>query len=165
MPIPVSEKYTEPLEADELAFLEQKEQKDRKVYYKVFQKLMVCCFIFPFVGAWYRAYDGAPNAFSYAKFFVSAGILLFICLLAIYLTYKMDLYKVQKDIAGKTKTIEKNHVTNKVYFPSKSAYYVYLDSLVKLSIEVSEEDYFRIRKGDEISIEYTTHSKHYLGYF
>lgn len=159
------ERHTEPLEPDELAFLERKEAKDRKVYYKVFQLLMFLSFIIPFATAWYRAADGAPNAFSYTKFFFSAGILLFISSISTYITYRFDLYKVQKDILYRTKTIEKSHVKSKVYFPSKTAYYFYIDSKVRMSIEVSYEDYSRMGEGDEVCIEYTTWSKHYLGYF
>lgn len=158
-------RYTEPLEAEELEFLVRKEAKDRKVYYTVFQGLMVLSFIIPYAAAWYRVSENAPNAFSYLKFFVSAGILLFMSSLSTYLTYRFDLRKVQKDIAHKTKTIEINHVTQKVYFPSKDAYYFYIDSLTKLSIEVSKADFGRMKEGDEVCIEYTTYSRQYLGYF
>src|SRR3954463_9161009 len=104
------ERYTEPLEAEEMAFLERKEAKERTQFYMVFRLLMIVSFIMPFAGAWYRAYDGAPNAFSPTKFFVSAGILLFISSMGTFLSYRSSLYKVQRDIASGTKTIEKSHV-------------------------------------------------------
>ena len=158
-------RYTEPLETEELKFLERKESKERTYFYMVFKFLMFLSFIIPFAGAWYRAYDGKTNAFSPFKFFFIAGILLVISLVFTYLYYRFSLGKVRLDIAGKTKTIEISHVTRKVYFPSKSAYYLYVDSSIKLSIEVSYEDYLRMKEGDEVCIEYTTHSKEYLGYF
>lgn len=159
------ERYTEPLEVEEMAFLERKEARERTQFYKVFRLLMIMSFVIPFAGAWYRAYDGAPNAFSPARFFVSAGILLFISSLATYVSYRYSLQKVQRDIASGTKTIEKSHVVSKVYFPSKGAYYFYIDSMFRMSIEVSHEDYMNMKEGDEVCIEYTTHSREYLGYF
>ncbi len=158
-------KYTEPLEAEELEFLERKEAKDRRQYYWVFQLLMIMCFLIPFAGAWYRAADGMPNAFSPIRYFFTTGVLLFISCTSVYATYRINLRRVQLDISHKTKTIEISHVMSKVYFPSKSAYYFYIDSKFKLSIEVSYEDYVRLGEGDEVCIEYTTYSKQYLGYF
>ena len=72
---------------------------------------------------------------------------------------------MQWDIRDRTKTIEISHVTRKLHVVAKNAYYFYIDSLIKLSIEVCPEDYYRINEGDEVCIEYTTHSKNYLGYF
>lgn len=158
-------KYTEPLEAEELAFLEKKESKDRNLYFRVFQLLMFLSFIIPFAGAWYRAADGMENAFSPVRFFSAAGTLLFLSSLSTYLTYRVNLRRVQLDIVDKTKTIEVSHVTRKTYFPAREEYFFYIDSSVKMSIEVSSEDYTRMKEGDEVCIEYTTHSKQYLGYF
>ncbi len=147
--------YNEPLNEGELIFLEEKETKERRQYYKVFQVLMAGSFLIPFIASWYRAYEGAPNAFSYPKFFVSAAILLTISSIAIYLSYRVYHKNIQLDLRDKTKTIETNRITKKVTVPSKNAYYFYIDSTVKLSIEVSEEYYSSLNDGDEVSIEYT----------
>jgi len=157
--------YKEPLETDEIVFLVKKEEKERKQYYRVFSLLMVLSFIIPFAGAWYRAYDGAPNAFSMPRFFVSAAILLAISASALYLVYKVNLRKVQTDIKERTKTIECAHVVRKLYMPQNNSYFLYLDSKNKLSIEVGENDYHRLDTGDEVNIEFTTHARLYLGYF
>ena len=69
----------------------------------------------------------------------------------------LDVYKRQ--------TIERVNVTRKQYMPQNNTYYLYLSSPVKLSIEVSIDDYRQVGEGDELSIEYATHSKFYLGYF
>jgi hypothetical protein len=159
------QRYLEPLNVSELSFLENKESKERSQYYKTFRLLMILCFIIPFAGAWYRATDGAPNAFSKTKFFFTAGILLSISSFATYTTYRINLRKVQLDIRDKTKTIEISHVVRKLHMASRDAWYFYLDSRVKLSIEVSQDDYYNINEGDEVCIEYTSHSKQYLGYF
>jgi len=159
------QQYIEPLDYTELQFLEKKELKDRGQYYRVFRLLMLLSFIIPFAGAWYRAYDGAPNAFSAVKFFVTAGVLLSISSVSTYLTYRVNLKKIQQDIHYKTKTIEISHVTRKLHIPAKDAYHFYIDSNVKLSIEVTAADFERLNTGDEVCIEYTTHSRQYLGYF
>ncbi len=157
--------YTEPLTPDEFSFLKKKEATERSQYYKVFRMLMFLSFIIPFAGAWYRAYDGAPNAFSATKFFFTAGILLFISSFSTYMSYRYNLRKLQQDIRNGTKTIETSHVTRKLYIPSKDAYYFYITSRNKLSIEVSADDYNNLGEGDEVCIEYTTYSRLYLGYF
>lgn len=159
------QRYTEPLNSSELGFLVRKEHKERSQYYKVFRLLMFLSFIIPFAGAWYRAYDGAPNAFSPLRFFLSVGVLLSISSFSTYVTYRVNLYKVQLDIRDRTKTIETNHITRKLFITAKNTYHFYIDSKIKLSIEVSANDYERMKVGDEVSIEYATHSGLYLGYF
>ena len=158
-------RYTEPLEPDELAFLERRESKDWSLYYKVFQILMVFSFVFPFLGAWYRATDNAPNAFSPGRFFLSASILLVISLVAVYVPYRAHLYKIQIDIREGKKTIEIAHIMRKLQMNAKNTCHFYIDSKIKLSIEVSYDDFTRLNDGDEVSIEYATHSRLYLGYF
>jgi hypothetical protein len=157
--------YRETLRADELGFLLKKEYKERKVYFKVFRILMVVSFVVPYIAAWYRVLDNMPFAFSYARFFVSAGILLFISAFSVYCTYVFFLKNIQRDIRYKTKTIETNHITRKLHMPQTNTFHFYLDSPTKLSIEVSQDYFYSLNEGDEVNIEYTTHSREYLGYF
>ena len=159
------QRYTEPLESSELSFLVRKEQKERSQYYKVYNLLTIFSFIIPFAGAWYRAFDGAPNAFSPLRYFLAVGVLFSLTTFSTYVSYRFNLNKVQLDIRDRTKTIETNHITRKLYLAAKQTYYFYIDSSIKLSIEVSAADYERMKEGDEVSIEYATHSKLYLGYF
>ena len=157
--------YTEPLEAEELQFLEKKAATDRSNYYKVFQWLMVGSFVIPYAGAWYRAADGVENAFSPTRFFAVAGVLVTLSSVSIYITYRTYLRKVRMAIRAKTKTIEKSRITKKVNVASNGTFHFYIDSKYKLSVEVSQGDYLLMNEGDEVSIEYATHSKEYLGYF
>lgn len=157
--------YTEPLTGDELKFLRDKESMERAQYFKVYRILMFLCFLFPFVGAWYRAADGGENAFSVVRFFVSCAVLLFISTFGVYMSYRVFLRNVQRDIKVGTKTIEKSQVTKKTYVQSTDSYYLYINSSVKLSIEVTRDDFITIKEGDEVNIEYATFSKHYFGYF
>jgi hypothetical protein len=158
-------RHTEPLEPKELHFLVEKEHRDKKVYYKIFRALMFCSFLFPFLGSWYRAFEGAPNAFSIPRFFVSTTILLGISFTAMWFAYRINLRKVQADLRQRTKTIETTHILRKQYMHRSDAYFFYIDSPNKMSIQVSDADYHRLDLGDEVNIEYYTHSKLYLGYF
>ncbi|MGN6568328.1 MAG: hypothetical protein ACTHJ0_10270 [Flavipsychrobacter sp.] len=158
-------RYKEPLEDSEMAFLQHQEEKERHAYYKFFRICMIISFVAPFIGSWYRAFDGAPNAFSPARYFVTTGVLLGISVGATIVGYRVNIRKMKHDIQERTKTIEMTHVTKRVHATINDTYYFYLDSPTKLSIEVSPEDFYRFKEGDEISIEYITYSKFYLGYF
>lgn len=158
-------RYNEPLEYDELEFLAKKENKERKQFYKIIRIFMIFSFVLPFIVAWFRAADGAENPFSYLNYFVGVAFLLSFSGVTTYIGYHRTLKQVQLDIRDRTKTIERTHITRKQYMPQNNTYYFYIDSPTRLSIDVSEYDYHRLDDGDELSIEYTTHSKLYLGYF
>lgn len=157
--------YVEPLNNEELNFLQKKEQQDRKQLYKVVRALLFLCFIIPFIVAWFRALNGATNPFSYLAYFVTVIVLLTISCIGLYLAYHSNLQLVRRDIHHRTKTIEQTHITRKQYMPQNNTWYFYLDSPTRLSIEVNEADFQRLREGDELNIEYTTYAKLHLGYF
>lgn len=158
-------RYNEPLEADELAFLQKKERKDRGLYVKLIKWVMLFSFVCPFVVAWMRAFGGVEDPFGYDTYFLGVGFLLFFSGTGTYIVYYYNLRKVQSDIRHRTKTIERAHITRKQYMPHNNSYHFYIDSPNRLSIEVNAIDFHRLDKGDELSIEYTTYSKMYLGYF
>ena len=153
------------MDGQETNFLIQKERKERTNYFKVFRILMLVSFVMPFIGAWYRAYDGAPNAFSFSRFFVSCGLLLSISFLSTYLAYRYNLRLLQKDIKFGTKTIEVVKISKRLNVSQNDTYHFYIDSSVRLSIEVSSAYYNQLLVGDELCIEYSTYAKEYLGYF
>jgi|SRR5690606_31544344 len=158
-------KYKTSLNKDELSFLKQKEAKDRRQLYNIARMLLMFCFVCPFAGAWVRALKGDELAFSYFYYFLGVAFLLVFSGSVLYWTYRQNLYKVQQDIKQATKTVESVTITRKQYMPSTDSYYFYLASATKLSIEVSEEDFRRLDKGDEVHIAYSFYSKEYLGYF
>jgi hypothetical protein len=157
--------HVEPLEPDELDFLVKKEHKERAQYYQFFSIMMFLSFLIPFVGSWYRAYDGAPDAFSKTKFFLGAGILMSLSAGAVYYAYRRDLRKLRLDLRKHTKTIEVTHIKTKKYMPQNNSYHFYLQTTTRMSIEVSQAEFYRLNEGDEITIEYATHSKFYLGHY
>jgi hypothetical protein len=158
-------RYFEQLTDEELDFLLQKEDKERRNYYRVFKLLMIVSFVMPFLGAWYRAYEGAPSAFSYSRFFVSVCGLLFVSFWATFFAYRFNLRLLQKDIKQRSKTIDVCCIEQKLHVPHTSTYYLYISSAIKLSIEVSAPDFNLLHEGDEVCIEYSTFSREYFGYF
>ncbi|RYE23471.1 MAG: hypothetical protein EOP51_10405 [Sphingobacteriales bacterium] len=158
-------RYNEPLEAEEIAFLQRKETRERRQFYKVIRVLMILCFVCPFIVAWFRAADGAENPFSYQAYFIGVVFLLCFAGTGVYIAYRRSLYQLHADLRNLTKTVECTHITRKQFMPHNNTFYFYLDSPNKLSIEVSEADFRSMEAGDELNIEYTTYSRQYLGYF
>ncbi len=158
-------RYIESLNHDELSFLKKKEERDRHYFYRAVRAIMIICFVIPFLIAWVAAIYGVPNAFGYRKYFTGVVFLVCFASLCIYISYYYYLRKVKLDIHHHTKTVERTQITQKKFMPQNGGYYFYINSEVKLSIEVSEQDYHRLEEGDEVNIEYTTYSKQYLGYF
>lgn len=157
--------YTETLNAQELAFIYRKERLERSQLYKVLRGLMILSFAIPFIVAWIRALTGANDPFDALQYFLSVVILLGISCTAVYMAYRRSLRLMRNDIRLGTKTVERAHITRKLYMPQNNSYHFYIDSPTRISIETNEADYSRLQQGDEVNIEYTTHSKLYLGYF
>lgn len=154
-----------PLSDVEVGMLSEKEITDRQQYFKVYRALMIFCFVISFLTSWYRAFDGAPNAFSYMRFFATTGILLFIVSAATYASYRYYHSTLQQDLVDRTKTIETHRITKKVFIPANNTCHLYTTSRTTLSIEVSPEYFAALGEGDEVSLEFATHSRLYLGYF
>lgn len=158
-------RYLEPMQEDELAFLKRKEVRDRRQFYRTIRILLLICFILPFAMAWGTAIAGLENPFSYGSYFTGVGVLLFLTLGGAWMAYRSNLYKIYLDLSRGTKTIERSIITRKRFMAQTNTCFFYLNSPVKLSIEVSQQDYERLDAGDEINIEYSTHSRAYFGYF
>jgi hypothetical protein len=158
-------RYIEPLNADELAFLKRKETRDRRQFFKVLRILLPICFGLPFATAWGKAIAGMENPFSFVGYFIGVAVLLFLTLGGAVLAYRSNLYKLHLDLQHGTKTIERTTITRKRFMPQTNTCFFYLDSPVKLSVEVSPQYFERLAAGDELNIEYATYSKAYFGYF
>jgi hypothetical protein len=158
-------RYREALSPEELAFLRKKEQRERRQFFRVIRVLLLLCFFCPFVLAWYRAIEDVPEPFSYGFYFL--GVLFLMCFsgCAVWIVYNSNLRKLQSDIAGLTKTVEQTRIVRKQHMEINNTYHFYLDSPVKLSIEVSEADFHRLQPGDEVNIEYSPRAHTYFGYF
>lgn len=158
-------RYLEPLNAEERAFLKRRESRDRRHFYRVMRILLPICFALPFAMAWGKAIAGKPNPFSYGSYFTGVAVLLFLTLGGAFVAYRSTLYRIHLDLRQNTKTIERATITRKRFMPQTNTCYFYLDSPVKLSVEVNAQYFERLSTGDELNIEYATHSKSYFGYF
>lgn len=158
-------RYLEPLAADERAFLMRREARERRQLYKALRILMPICFALPFAMAWGEAIVGKPNPFSFAGYFTGVAVLLFLTFGGATLAYRSSLYLLHQDLRHNTKTIERVTITQKRFMPQTNGCFFYLDSPVKLSVEVSAQYFARLTEGDELNIEYATYSKAYFGYF
>ncbi len=157
--------HSEQLSPEELQFLVDKDEKETRTFYRAIRVFMVVCFIIPFIVAWMRAMDGDEHPFELGAYFLGVAFLLSFTGLCAWLAYRRSLQKIKTDIRKRSKTVERAKITRKQYMPHNHAYYFYLDSPTKLSIEVSESDYYMLNDGDEVNIEYSTNSKLYFGYF
>lgn len=157
--------YKETLTRDEMDFLRKQEQKDRKVLFHAARVFLIICFICPFVVSWLRAMMGAEEPFSYMYYFLSVLFLMFFCGIGLYWSYRQHLWKIRRDLRSGTKTVERAYITRKQYMASANSFHFYLNSAVKISIEVSEEDFRKWEEGDMIHIAYSTYARQYFGYF
>lgn len=150
----------------ELDFLLKKYERETKNFYRVLSIFMIICFVIPFVVAWVRAFGGdGSKAFSYFQYFLGVGYLMSFLAICAWVTYRRTLHKIKQDITQCSKTIERSRITRKQHIQHNNEYYFYLDSPNKLSIEVTEPDFYMLKEGDEINIEYSTNAKLYFGYF
>ena len=157
--------YQEPLTEEELGYLTRKEKGDRRQFVQVYRILFLLSLLFSYLGAIYRLQDAGPESFSWTKFLVTWGILLTICTCSTIYIYRLNLRKIQIDLREKTKTIEGHRIQKKLFVPLKNTYHFFIDSAEKLSIQVSALDFANYKEGDEVFIEFASHSKEYFGYF
>lgn len=150
---------------EELAFLVRKDEEETRSFYKTARVIMVICFIVPFIVAWGRAFLGEGNPFEYGYYFLGVLFLLAFAGSGFWLAYTRILGKLKKDIKKRSKTVELTRIKRKQYVPQNKTYHFYLDSPVKLSIEVAEHDYNAYDESDEVNIEYSTNARFYFGYF
>lgn len=140
----------EPLDEEELHFLEEKASKDSRLFLYVIKWMIVACVLIPL---------------SYDYYYYGLLFLLLFSGSCVYYSYYLTLRKILKDISFRTKIIECCTIKRKHFMSLNNTYHFYIHSSQKLSIQVSETDYNRLNEGDEVSIEYTEFSKMYLGYF
>lgn len=163
-----------PLEADELAFIQQKLHKERHAFWRVLRGLTVLGLMIPMLTLFLlktmpREEEWQDKLrethFPDYYFLIVAGILLIIIFVAGYYSYWSTIRRMVLDVKGRQKIIERTAILRKVYMPQTKTFHFYLNSSKKLSIEVKSSDYSYYQEGDEINIEYSQYAAEYLGYF
>ena len=158
-------RYNEPLNAEERTFLKKKEWSERKQFLKVVRVMLLLCFLIPFLFSWYRAIEDVPDPFSYSFYFLGVSFLVCFSGIVLWIVYNSDLRKLRSDIRKNQKVVEQVRITRKQFMKINNTFFFYLNSPVKLSIEVSVEVFNSLDEGDELNIEYLPQTKFYLGYY
>lgn len=163
-------KYVDDLSPDELDFLVRKVAKQERTLKRILWIMMGGAIVFAFGGAWENKKKEPmmppfETVFSWQNYFITLGLLLIIFTLILRLLRHSELQKLKKDIRQKKKIIERVLIQKKTFLPHNNTFHFYLDSLSKISIQVSEDDFMQMDEGDEICIEYSQNAEVYFGYF
>ena len=155
----------EPLEEDELAFLQKKHDKESKAYMYGMNMLLLASILLPvFVGIVYYVRLHRTDLMVRSFLYALSLTLLFFTIVSFF-SYRRSLFGLKKDIRLSTKIVESCLITEKKFMALNNTWHFLLNSAFKYSIEVSEADYERFAVNDEINIEYTRYSYEYFGYF
>jgi hypothetical protein len=157
-------RHMEPLNVDERAFLKRQEARERRQLYKAVRIMLPFCFILPFAAAWGEAIVGRENPFSQLRYFSGVAIFGAFLFTGAFIVYRRNVYKLGRDLAKGLKTVEQVRITGKRFMPHDNSCHLYLESQIRLSIEVSAEDFTLLRIGDFVNLEYSPRAKTYLGY-
>jgi len=161
---------------EELQFLIKKYRSDRSSFVKTFRGLALFFLLVPGAGGLFMEFyhrlnfperyqkEDLEDAYFYLTYVLATIVVLLLLGICAVWVYRRGLHQLIKDIKSGYKTIEQTNITRKTNFKGQS-FYFYLQSGTKLSIEVSAADYQRYQEGDEINIEYATHSRLYFDYF
>jgi len=170
--------YEEPMNESELAFLREKEDKERRMLIRTVRNLSIGFIIIPcslgIIMESIKRRDDTPymtrirdeeDPHVYLYYFCGMVFLLLLVGIASFVSYNRTLKRLMKDIRLGHKTIEQTTISRKQFVESNNTYHFFLSSRAKLSIEVSPDDFNLYVEGDEINIEYSSFSKNYFGYF
>lgn len=162
----------------ELSFLKQKEEKEKKLFLRIVRNLSVLFIIIPcclgIIMESIKRSEDTPamttireeqDPHVYLYYFFSMVFLLLVVAIASYIYYARTLKKLLQDIRNGYKTIQPTTIIRKQFVAFNNTYHFFLKATIRLSIEVSQEDYEMYQEGDEINIEFSTYSKNYFGYF
>ena len=157
--------FIEPFEDSEKEFIEQKYKRISKEYLQMMNYFLIACGIIPiFIAFLYYIFSLKRLTFLYVFIIgFSFMILFFIVIATIYYFYQV--FSIYKDNTHQLKVTEHCIIIEKKYMSLNQSFHFYLDSEIKLSIEVSESDFQYYNLGDEINIEYSQYSKEYFGFY
>jgi len=157
--------YLEPLEEDELAFIQKRHDAESRSYLYAMNRLVILTAVAPAVVALIYYVATEKTAVLYKVYFTGFGFLLVFFCFAAWMSYRHKLRKYKLDLEHKEKVIEPTIIESARYMPQNQTYHFFIHSRLKLSIEVDEATFHRLQEGDEINIEYARHSGEYFGYF
>lgn len=155
----------EPLSNDEINFLTQKQEKERRAFYFGMKIMIVVCLAMPLFVAYMVNFEERPKLTYWEAYTYSQIIMVLIFIFVMIASYVRKLLFINLDLKHQQKIIESVEIQEKKYMPQNQSCHFYINSQIKLSIEVSQNDFMLFEVGDEINIEYSQYSKEYFGYF
>ncbi len=157
--------YVEPLEEDELAFIQKKHDTESRSYLYAMNRLVILTALIPALVAFGYYVVTERKDMLYTVYFTGLAFLLVFFSFAAWMAYSHKLRKYKHDLKDRQKVIEPCTIESARYMPQNRTFHFFIHSRIKLSIEVDEATFQRLQEGDEINIEYAQHSGEYFGYF
>jgi hypothetical protein len=157
--------HIEPMEEDEIAFIEKKYNQESKAYMYAMNRLLIIIAVIPFIIALIYYVATGNKQVLFKVYFIGLGALLCLFSLAAIMSYRHKLLKYKNDFTFKNKIVETVTIESVKYMSMNNTYHFYINSQFKYSIEVSESFFHQYQPGDEINIEYSVHAGEYFGYF
>jgi hypothetical protein len=156
---------TDELSPDEKAFLWNRVEKDLRNYRRVTLFLCTGSLLFAMMTSFGVNQESKEIEFNWIMFAFLFILLLLISIGSVWFAYYFFTKDLRQDVIKGKKNVETCEIYRKHYTPVNDTYHFFIKSQLKISIEVSEEDFRAHRLGDEINIEYTPIAKYYLSYF
>lgn len=165
--------FEEPLNAEELAILEEKYASQRRFFlrfYNIFGMVFLFIILIVFYAAISQPDEGIhsriiekQHTIYFAKYMIP-GLLLFFTLVCTS-HFSIAVGGLRKDIKDGVKIIEYVTVKRKNIMPADKTYHFYIISNFKTHLQVSKEVFELYRINDQLTIEYAPHSKTFLAYY
>lgn len=155
----------EPLEQSEILFVIRKYHRASKEYMRAMNLLLILAGVLPFIVAFILWISAAGVEVVMEFFFLSLISLISFFIVIAFIFYFLQIFNKYRDAVYKTKSIERCMILEKKEVPYNHTFHFFIDSKVRYSFELPENEYHQYEVGDEINIEYSTYDKEYLGYF
>lgn len=165
--------FQEPLNAKEIAILEEKYASQRHFFlkfYNIFGMIFLLIILIVFYAAIAQPDEGIHSriiekqrTIHFAKYMIP-GILLFFTLVCMS-HYSIAVGGLKKDIKDGVKIIEYVIVKRKNIMPADQTYHFYIISNFKTHLQVSKEVFEMYQINDQLTLEYAPHSKTFLAYY
>ncbi len=157
--------FIEPMDEDEIVFIRKRYEKASKDYMRVMNIFLIACGIIPFVLGIIFALISNDVAVFIQVFIIGMASLTSFFIIVAVVYYLLQIYNKYRDTKCQTKLIERCMIIEKKSMYINNTFHFFLNSDVKYSIELSENDFNQYDVNDEINIEYSRYDKEYLGYF
>lgn len=155
----------EPLNEDEIAFLTKKYKKESKAFMLGMNAFLILAVSIPFLVANMEFNEPDEHAQFIERFLNLLAITIIVIGIIGWVIYAQYVGPLKKDLTHLEKVVEHHTIDSSVHLIHRNTYHFYIQSMLKASIEVSEEFFNSHQVGDEINIEYSRYSKEYFGYF